>query len=103
MKLSEYEGEKALDLLADLVEPVASIMGDKELVAILRDEKAPRSRALKMALKNHKKEVIEVLATLDGVPVDEYKVNVITLPAKILDILNDPLIHELFQSQGQKH
>lgn len=102
MKLSEYEGEQALDILADLIEPATAIMGDKRLAEILQDEKAPKSRALAVAIKNHKKEVIEILAVLDGVPVSEYKVNVFTLPKKLLEILNDPMLTELFRSQGLK-
>ena len=31
MKLSEYQGEEALDLLADLIEPAGEIMSDKEI------------------------------------------------------------------------
>ena len=31
MKLSDYEGEQALDVLADLIEPAMEIMADKEM------------------------------------------------------------------------
>ena len=98
MKLSEYQGEESLDLLADLIEPAGEIMSDKEIGEVFKKN---RFKAIGMAIKNHKKAVMQIMATMDGVPVDEYKFNVFTLPLKILEILNDPDLVQLFTSQGQ--
>lgn len=98
MRLADYEGEKALEVLGDLIEPVGEILSDK---AILDAWKENRYRAIGIAIKNHKKAVIEVLATIDGVPVEEYKCNIFTLPLKVLELLNDPMLTQLFTSQGQ--
>ena len=98
MKLSEYQGEAALDILADLIEPAGEIMSDKHLGEAFKEN---RFKAIGMAIKNHKKAMIQILATMDGVPVDEYKCNVFSLPVKILEILNDPEMIQLFQYQGQ--
>ena len=98
MKLSEYQGEAALDILADLIEPAGEIMSDKEIGEVFKEN---RFRAIGLAIKNHKKAVIQILATMDGVPADEYKCNVFTLPVKILELLNDPDIIHLFTYQGQ--
>ena len=98
MKLSEYQGEAALDILADLIEPAGEIMSDKEIGEVFKQN---RFKAIGMAIKNHKKAVMQILATMDGVPVDEYKCNVFSLPVKILEILNDPDMIQLFQYQGQ--
>ena len=98
MKLSEYQGEAALDILADLIEPAGEIMSDKEIGEVFTKN---RFRAIGMAIKNHKKAVIQIMAIMDGVPVDEYKCNVFTLPVKILEILNDPALVQLFTYQGQ--
>ena len=87
MKLSEYQGEAALDLLADLIEPAGEIMSDKEIGEVFNKN---RFKAIGLAIRNHKKAVMQILATMDGVPVDEYKCNVFSLPVKILEILNDP-------------
>ena len=38
---------------------------------------------------------------MDGVPVEEYKCNVFTLPVRILELLNDPALVQLFTYQGQ--
>lgn len=98
MKLSEYQGEAALDILADMIEPVGEIMTDKEIGEVFKKN---RFRAIGLAIKNHKKAVMQIMATIDGVPVEEYKCNVFTLPVKILELLNDPDIVQLFTYQGQ--
>ena len=41
------------------------------------------------------------MAIIDGVPVDEYEVNFLTLPSKLMEIFNDEAISELFTSQSQ--
>ena len=98
MKLSEYQGEAALDLLADLIEPAGEIMSDKEIGEVFKKN---RFRAIGLAIRNHKKSVMQIMATMDGVPVEEYKCNVFTLPVKILELLNDPDLVQLFTYQGQ--
>lgn len=103
MKLSEYKGEQALDMLADLMEPAATIMADKEITRLAKAG-MPKIKIVKAIIKGHKAEVIEILAILDGADPKEYaeKVNLFTLPAKLLEILNDPDLMSLFTLQGQK-
>ena len=98
MKLSEYKGEAALDLLADLIEPAGEIMSDKEIGEVFKKN---RLKAIGLAIKNHKKAVLKIMATMDGVPVEEYKCNVFTLPFKLLELLNEPDLIQLFTYQGQ--
>lgn len=98
MKLSEYQGEAALDILAGLIEPAGEIIADKEIGDVFKEN---RFKAIGLAIKNHKKAVMQILATIDGVSVDEYKCNVFTLPVKILELLNDPELIQLFPYQGQ--
>jgi hypothetical protein len=97
MKLSEIKGEQALDVLADLIEPASEIMTDKMVVAFARGGNSVK--AVKCAIKNHKKAVIEILATLDSKDAENYDVNVLTLPAKLLEIFNDPDLMSLFTSR----
>lgn len=99
MKLSEIKGEQALDVLADIIEPASEIMTDKAVVDMARSGK--KVKAISSAIKNHKKAIVEILAVLDGKEADEYEVNVLTLPAKLLEILNDQMVMSLFTSQGQ--
>lgn len=91
--------EEALDLFADLVEPVSEILFDTEVRKALTENKT--AKAVKLAIKRHKRRIIETLALIDGVPVSDYKVNVLTLPLKIMELVNRPEFTELFTSQGQ--
>ena len=96
MKISEYRDEAALELLANISEPAIEIFADKELTALIREKKS--GKAVRVAIKNHKKEVMEILAALEGVPVEEFHCNVFTLPVKLLEILNDRELIAFFSS-----
>jgi hypothetical protein len=98
MKLSDIKGETALDALADLIEPAAEIMTDEQFVKCIRNNN--RVKAVKIVLKNHKQAIITIMAVLDGKKPEEYEVNILTLPAKLLEVLNDPDVMNLFQLQG---
>ena len=100
MKLSDYKDEEALDLLVELIEPAADIFSDKEIAELIRNNGKPMA-AVKLAIKNHKKSVIQILATLEGVPVEEYHCNIFTLPIALLNLLNDKDLMNFFSSQGQ--
>ena len=97
-KLSEIKNEDALDVLADLLDPVAELSKDENLKKIYRAE--GRLKAIQYAIKNHKRAVLFTLATLDGVNPDYYEINVIQIPLKITELLNDEDMVNFFQSQG---
>ena len=99
MKLSEFRGDEALDVLADLIEPTYDIMSDKKLKKEI--EKGNKVKAVSLAIKGHKKAVTTILAVLDREDPKTYEVTLFTLPAKLLEVFNDPALTELFQSQGQ--
>ena len=111
MKLLDIQGDKALDLWADIIEPVSMILSDDAVKTVFKEESK-----LKLAqyiisahaqiqytyiIKNHKKEIVEIMARLDGKDPANYTVNFFTLPMNVLEILNDPGIIDLFTSQGQ--
>lgn len=98
-KLEEYENEEALDLLADLLGPVVMIFAEPDIAEFTRHKNY--IKAVQVAIKKHKKEVLEIMATLEGVPVKEYRCNVVTLPKMLIDIMNDPLLADFFTSQAQ--
>lgn len=100
MRLSEIKGEKALDTLADIIEPLGEILTDPEIQRINKAGE-PRIKMIKPAIKNHKKAVTTVLALLDGANPDNYEVNMLTLPLKMMELLNDKEIQAVFQSQSQ--
>lgn len=99
MKLSEIQGDRALDVLADLIEPVGEICSDTDIKAAFGKDKL---QAVKLMLKNHKSSVIAIMAALDGVPAEDYRINLFTVPVKLLEIVNDPEVVDLFTSAGSK-
>lgn len=97
--------ESAIDAVADIIEPVALILADNEIQE-MQKAKVPLLKMLKPAIKNHKKEVIEILARLeteDGLDPKEYikKVGLLTVPKAFLDLLKMPEVATVFNSQGQ--
>ena len=92
--------EEELELFADLLEPVAEILTDNAVRSVIQSGGKPIT-AIKWAIKNHKKATIEILARLDDVPVEEYKVSAITLPIKLLALVNKPEVQDLFSSAEQ--
>lgn len=101
MKLSDIRNEQALDVLADIMEPTAEILADEEIKTIYRSGQ-PRLKLAAYVIKNHKKSVIEILARLDGEEPGTYNFSLLTLPKKVLELLNDPGLADLFTSQEQR-
>lgn len=95
MKLSEYKNEDAIEVIADIIEPLSAIFTDDEI----KKEKN-RMKAISKALKKYKKEVIQILARIDGVPVEKYECNALTLPIKVLEVMNDKEIQDFLESLG---
>ena len=100
MKLSEYKNEEAIEKLADLLEPACDIFADEELVKLIRN--GDKIKSISYALKNHSSKVLEILAIMDNIPVEQYECNIMTLPAKILEIFNDADLMGFFLSQLPK-
>ena len=93
-KLSEIKGEEALDVLAEIIEPAAEIFTDENVKKALKSES--RIKAAKIILKDHKKAILALMATLEETPVEEYKPTLLALPALIIGVLNDPELQSLF-------
>ncbi len=102
MNAFNYNSDDSLDAFADLLEPASVIMGDAELKNLLKSDQ-PRIKAVKYAIKNHKKEVKEILAIFDGESPETYKVNILTLPFKFMELLNTPEIIQLFTAQSRRN
>ena len=100
MKLREIKNEQAIELLADMFDPIMEIASDDKVVSAARSDN--KILLVKIILKDHSKAVFELMALTEGVPVEEYECNVLTLPSKLVELFNQPEFEFLFQSQGQK-
>lgn len=105
MKLTEFRGEDAIELLADILEPTALILGDEATRKLVKDaqaKKITKVKAISKVIKKHKKEIVEILARLDGQDPKTYDCNILVLPQKVLDIVNDKELASFFTSQVQQ-
>ena len=94
-KLVDYKDEDALDLLADLAEPVAELMADKEFSAMVE---VNRAAAIRIAIKGHKPTVMQILARMDSVPVEQYHCDFFTAPARLAELITNPTMLSVFSS-----
>lgn len=97
MRLSDVKGGRVLDVVADLVEPVAAIASDDDAAAMFKREECPegmtpmqffaqRVRAgIPALLRNHKADVVAILATIEGTTPEEYEEG-LTLAKLMVDV-----------------
>lgn len=81
-RLSDYKDEAALDLWAELLEPMAEILADKTLKTIYKTE--PKVYVVKHILTNHKNEAIQILKAIDD---EEF--TFLGLPLRLISLLQD--------------
>lgn len=100
MKLREIKNEQALELIADMFDPIVEIASDDNVVSAARS--GNKVLLAKIILKEHSRAVFELMALTEGVPVEDYECNVMTLPMKLVELFSQPEFEVLFTSQGQK-
>lgn len=93
-KFSEIKGQEAIDVLAEILEPIINIVNDEEVRQGMETNVA---RSASIALKKHKKEVWHILAVIDGVEDDKLEIDLLTLPTALIELLSEPVVQELFQ------
>ena len=110
MKLSEIKGERAVEVIADLIEPIANIASDKDCsdlfsVKPVKGEDAKTTarkhlvKKVPMLLKSHKRDVIQIIATLDGKSIDD--MNLFSITAALIGMVQDEALIELFTSAAR--
>lgn len=94
-KLSEVKGEEALDVLAEILEPIVTIINDEEVRSGFETNVA---KSVSVALKKYKTEILEIFASINGKSVEETceEIDILSLPSYIVEILNEPEIQRLF-------
>lgn len=112
MRLSDIKGERTLDVIADVIDPIANIAEDSEAAALFKREKAPEGKSPRAFLierlkksvpklmKSHKKDIITILSTIEGVSEKEYTENLdlVKLTKDAIDLITDKAFIELFIS-----
>lgn len=112
MKLSDIRGERTLDVIADITPAVAVIAADPDAAGMFKRERVPEGKTAKefviekagrivnLLLKSHKKEVIQILAGIEGVSYAQYaeSLNLVKIMADLSDLLNDEVFLAFFTS-----
>nr|DAM12471.1 MAG TPA: hypothetical protein [Caudoviricetes sp.] len=100
MKITDFKGEEALDLLVNIMEPVTIIFADKAVRDAYKSQ--PKLQLVKTVVKSHMAEVLEIMAMLNGMSADEYKA-AITIPGlirQVLELINDKELQSFLESQA---
>lgn len=97
-KLSDYKGDEAIELWADLIDPIARIIADDEIAKVYKTQ--PKIVVAKEILKRHKSEATEILTRIDPAPLNG--LNIITrIIALLVDIETADETKGFFESAGQ--
>lgn len=99
-KLADYQGEDAIELWADLLEPMTEILGDKDIAKILQDNKKPPLLKAKAILKKYSKEAEEILLRIDPTPINGLNL-VIRLTSILVEAGQNDEIKAFFGFAGQ--
>ena len=112
MRLSDIKGDRTLEVIAEIIDPIANIEEDEEASAMFKREKLPDGmtakkflmkrvrKSLPVLLKGHKADIIAILSSIEGVSTEEYAgaLNLVKLVKDCTDLLTDEAFMELFIS-----
>lgn len=83
-KLGDIKGARAFDVIADCIGPISNLAKDKEVAALMKTGDKPEgmssgeymlqslSEHLPQVLKAHKKDIIAIMAAIEGVSPQKY-------------------------------
>lgn len=105
-KLTEFKDDEAMDVLAGLIEPASHLFKNKEFVLNIRGNKEKgikpdRIKAIDIAINEHRKDVVKIMAVLNQTPVEEFHYDLFTLPKMLLDIFNDEELISFFHYRAE--
>lgn len=116
MRLSDIKGERAIEVIGELIDPIANIAEDKEASALFRREKLPEGidakafvvsrlrKGLPVLLKNHKGDIVTILAAIEGVTPAEYAatLDLRKVVKDLTELLTDEEFMAFFTSEQSK-
>lgn len=112
MKLSDIKGERTLEVIADIIDPIANIAEDETASELFRREKLPEGmtakqfllkrarKAVPALLRGHKGDIITILSTIEGTSPEDYTgaLNMVKLFKDCTELLTDEGFTALFIS-----
>ena len=82
-KLSDYKGDDAIELWADLLDPLIGILTDSKIRDVVQSGR-PKIEIAKEILKDHKEEATEIMLRIDPEPI-----NGLNIVLRLVNILAD--------------
>nr|DAL79851.1 MAG TPA: hypothetical protein [Caudoviricetes sp.] len=117
MKLSDIKGDRVLDVIADIIDPIANMMQDKDVAAMFKREAVPEGmdardffakrmcKGLPILLKSHKADIIAIMAAIEGVTPEQYAAS-LDFPKLFTDVMelvtDDAFLNFLSSSETGK-
>ena len=112
MKLSDVKGDRTLEVIADLIEPICNIAEDENAAALFKREQLPdgmtakkfllqkAKKAVPALLRGHKGDVISILSSIEGTSPEAYTgaLSLVKLTKDFIDLMTDEAFTELFIS-----
>lgn len=98
MKLSDIKGDRVLDVIADIIDPIADMVQDKDVAAMFERKAVPEGmeareffaermrKGMPVLLKGHKADIIAIMAAIDGVTPEQY-VESLDFPKLFTDVM----------------
>lgn len=104
MRLSDYKDEQAFELIANLLPPLGRIAANTKNAKAKDAEAKDSGNVAEFAaalLRNNPRDLMEILAVLNGQDPAEFHCTAASLFAAVLDMLNDPELMQLFGLQSK--
>lgn len=112
LRLSDVTGERSLDVVAEIIDPICRIALDPEANRFFKRERLKKGenatthaitrvqKYVPTLLKSHKTEIYEILGAISGKGVEGYLAegNAVTIFNDCLSLLGDPAFRSLFFS-----
>lgn len=117
MKLSDIKGDRVFDVIADIIDPIANMVQDKDVAAMFKREAVPDGmeardffakrmcKGLPVLLKSHKADIIAIMAAIEGVTPEQYATS-LDFPKLFTDVMelvtDDAFLNFLSSSETGK-
>lgn len=116
MKLSDIKGDRVLDVIADIIDPIANMAQDKDVAAMFERKAVPEGmeareffaermrKGMPVLLKGHKADIIAIMAAIDGVTPEQYaeSLNFAKLFTDVMELVTDNAFLDFLSSPETK-
>ena len=98
MKLSDVRGKRTFEVIADIIEPVATIASDEEAMALFDTSNKPddltnwqwfverAKKSVPVLMRTYSDEFCQTMSSIEGVPKEEYEEE-LSIPKLLSDVM----------------